>query len=774
MTGNHRETENNIQKNEGDASRKAVKQTVSKQSPTKKVLLTKIALIGIILTGFILRTSYLREIVHNPDFSLPQIDAGYNDYWARALVTGNWTVPENFSDFVNPEIRDTPYFRSPGYPFFLALIYYLSNGSYLIARIVQMSLGLVNCLLAYFLGKNIFGRSVGLLFAFFMSVYWIFIYFEGELLAPVLLITLSLSLIYILNLWSDEFSFRLSFAGGILLGLFALVRANILLFGPAVLCWSGWIAHRRKNNTHIKTAWPGFILGAVIIIAPVTIRNYIVAKDFILIASNAGINFYIGNNEDSTGTYSVIPNLQELGLGEEWTSFDYLKIARGVELLNGRKMKHSEISSYFTKKSIDYIRTHPWRFLKLLAIKSALFWGPAEVSNNKVLSCEKVNSATLRYMPRFPVVLSLAVIGLIQLFLGRKKHTVQNNATLSVTQRQFEISILILLFIFTYFISFLPFFIAGRYRVPAIPFLLLFGAFGLHRIGQLLVSHKLYTAICWFVILTGLFIAARIRLAPYEPDPAQWHLLRASCYRLAKQPDLAIKECHESIRLRPDLGKGHRRLADMLMHRRDYARAIKHYMKALQLKPGQYEVHYNLGLALSSQGELNDAISHFRDALKIRPDIPEIHYTLGRALKSKGKTDVAIEHFRQALKLRPDYIQARNNLATTLLAQHKFDEAISHLRWILKNNPNIASVHNCLGVALKSKGEIEQAMSHYRKAIKLKPDYYLAHNNLANAFVAQGQVDKAISHYRQALKIKPNYDEAQRNLNNALRLKEQH
>ena len=735
----------------------------------KKKLITGLVLAGIILLGLALRVSYLREIVKNPDFSLPQIDAGYYDYWARGIATGNWAVPENISNYEDPQIRTSPYFRPPGYPFFLAMIYYISNGSYLAPRIVQMMLGLVNCLMAYFLGRKLFNASVGLILAFLISTYWVFIYFEGELLAPVLLVSLGLLFFLVVSSWPDKFTFSRGFAGGIVFGLYAITLANILLFGPIVLVWSWWIAHRRNDSRKILPLWLGFILAAVIIIAPVTIRNYVVSKDFVLISSNAGINLYIGNNEFATGSYTAIPNLNELGFDDEWTSFDYPKIVAGVEKVTGRKMKYSEVSSYFTKKAIDYIWDNPGRTLKLIATKTGLFWGPAEVSNNKILSCEKEHAVTLRFLPGFPMCLSLALFGLIQFFLSGRKISKNVKVALYPDEKQFQISILIFLFILIFFLSYLPFFIAGRYRVPIIPFLFLFGSYGLFRLYMLITTRKFSLAILWIVILTGLYFAANIQTVSYESNPAKWHLLRASCYRLAKKPDMALEECREAVKLRPDLEKAQRRLADMLMYKKDYSGAIEHYTKAIQLNPRRFDVYYNLGLAYLSRGQHEQAINSFRNCLKIKPDFPEAHYSLAIELKSQGQIDAAIDHLYKALEYKDDYTSARNSLAVMLLSERRFNEAITQFRRLLEKNPNQASLHNYIGIALKSTGQINEAISHYQQAIKLKPDYYQAYNNLANALFAQDKIDEAIYYYREALKIKPDYTEAQNNLENVLK-----
>jgi len=682
------------------AARRAVGHADSGHTSTgTKTLLTALALAGIILLGFVLRASYLRQIVDNPDFSSPQIDAGYFDYWARGLATGHWTLPKNLADFADPEIRTRPFFRPPAYPYFLSVVYRLTGGSYLAARIVQMAIGLANCVLAYFLGRRIFSRPAGLIFALLMSVYWVFIFFEGELLATVLLVTLGLSLFYLLSLWPDKFTFARGLAAGAILGLFVLTRANVLLFGPVVLAWSWWVARRRKDNRPLRPIWLGFVLGGLVIVSPVTIRNWIVAKDFVMISTNAGISMYTGNHENATGRYAVIPNLRKLGLTAEWTCFDYSKMVRGIESLKGRPMKHSEVSSYFVGKSLDFIRTHPVRALKLMAIKTALFWGPEEVPNNKSMACEKANSATLRYMPGFPLPVSLAVLGLLQLLLSRRKKPEQDAAAPPLTDRQVEVSTLIALFVLVYFLSYLPFFIAGRYRVPVIPFLFLFGAYGLCQTGRLFMSAQYRPASLRLAALVGLYLLASIHIVPYESDDAQWRLLRATCYRLADKFDLAAEECRQAVRIEPDLEKAHRRLADMLFRTEDYRGAAEHYLKALQLGPSPDYVYPRIeavGVMFSRQGDTKRAISHFQKVLSIKPDFPEAHYRLANMLKREDNTDQAIGHYQQAIKLRPGYYQAHNNLANALL----------------------------------NKGKLEQAIEHYREALKIKPDYAEAQRNL--------------------------------------------
>ncbi|MEJ2722497.1 MAG: hypothetical protein P8181_15365, partial [bacterium] len=94
-----------------------------------------IALGLILLFGLALRVTYLSEIKNAPAFAYPAYDAAYHDYWARAIDSGDWSPPKFHQD---PKIDELPFFRPPGYPYFLAGVYAITGGSYLGARLLQM------------------------------------------------------------------------------------------------------------------------------------------------------------------------------------------------------------------------------------------------------------------------------------------------------------------------------------------------------------------------------------------------------------------------------------------------------------------------------------------------------------------------------------------------------------------------------------------------------------------------------------------------------------
>ncbi len=92
-----------------------------------------------------------------------------------------------------------------------------------------------------------------------------------------------------------------------------------------------WISRHDKaghagNDTPVSALVNNslILMAAILLtVAPVTIRNLIVADDFVLVSSSGGINFYIGNNESANGISSSLPP----PLGNSWEIADVRYIA---------------------------------------------------------------------------------------------------------------------------------------------------------------------------------------------------------------------------------------------------------------------------------------------------------------------------------------------------------------------------------------------------------------------------------------------------------------
>ena len=363
----------------------------------EKIRVTRLLLFAVLALALLLRVAYLFFNMQSPDFRAPVLDPQLNDYWARALVSGDWTPPPHAD---NPEIQTTPYGRPPAYPWMLAAIYRLTNGSYLAPRIVQLLVGLLNIVLVFVLGRRLSGNGTGIIAALFMAIFWAAIYFEGELNSPVWEVLFALGMILCLLRWSDTSAARWLAAAGSFLGVGALMRPNVLLAGCAVLVWVVWYGYRSKINMGRLLVMAAVFAGtAVLVIFPVLVRNWIVGGQFVFISYYGGINAYIGNNPHAEGTSPEVPDLYEISGVEEWNCFNYPSIVRGLARHLGEPdFNFSKASRYFYKRAFAFWRDSPLQALRLTLRKAWLFWGPHEISDSKVVHYERVQSKVLSWL----------------------------------------------------------------------------------------------------------------------------------------------------------------------------------------------------------------------------------------------------------------------------------------------------------------------------------------------------------------------------------------
>jgi tetratricopeptide (TPR) repeat protein len=568
------------------------------------------------------------------------------------------------------------------------------------------------------------------------------------LLAPALIVPLTLGLLCVLVSWPERLDVWRGLAAGVLLGALALVRPNALIFLPFVLVWGWWVTRRSLSRRRFPAAAGAFVLATAVVIAPVTVRNCMVSDDFVLISCNGEINLYIGNNELSDGYTPVIPGLRQMIGSDDWDWFRYPRIIGGVERQEGRLMSAGEVSECFARRALAYMRQEPLRVLGLMGKRALLFWGPAEISSNKVVHYDRQNSPTLRHLPGLPVALAVALMGV--LLFGVESTTMpSDNKSRREARARNAGSALVLLFVVVYFASFLPFLVSARLRVPIIPSVILFAAYGLGRLGRFLAEGEIRKAVVWAVVSVGLYVLVSRPWIPYQPNLAKWHYDRGVAYASGGQFDRAAEEYHLSLRANPGSARAYDKLGDDLF--------------------GQARAHNNLGNVMFAQGKLDEAIAEYKTAVRCDPNFAEGHYNLGNAYRRQGRDESAVECFEEALRLQPDYADAHNNLANVLVALGQTEQAIEHYNAALRLRPNLAEAHYNLANALLSLGRVDQAIEHYRQALRLRPAYADAHYALGYVLQRQGRLAEATEHFREALRIDPRHEPARRALDSALK-----
>lgn len=460
----------------------------------------RLALLVFVL-ALVVRLAYLYEARRFPDFGLFYLDEEYHLEWAKALASGVWSHPYDV-------LKNAPFFRAPLYPYLLACLFRVFGPNVLVARLVQMLLGSLSCVLAYAVSARAFGRRVGLLTGVICSLYWVLIYHDGEFLLPNLLVFLVLSGFLLAFLAAERRSAVQSAVSGFAFGLFSITRPNIVAFFPFAVWWMAVVARgaaRRKAAVFVAV----FALGCLLPPAVVTLRNRVVGGDWVAVASQGGVNFYIGNNPLSNGMQAVVPGTRQTW----WGGYeDTIAIA---EHEAGRPLKASQVSDFWLRRGLAYMRGDPVGWLRLTARKVVALIGDPEIPNNEPYEARRGRLWSLRLVPlSFGVLLALFLVSLplmpraVTDASARQGPPTRSHDARAVLRRRFVV--LILGFLLLYAATIVAFFVTGRYRVPLVPFIAMGAALALVTLFDLVRGRRWARASALAVSAIVLVAAARV------------------------------------------------------------------------------------------------------------------------------------------------------------------------------------------------------------------------------------------------------------------------
>lgn len=634
--------------------------------------------------AFALRFLHLISLRGLPTFEGNIMDEAYHNAWARQIASGDWIGHEVF-------------FRAPLYPYFLGMIYKLCGTGGTAPRLVQDLVGAVSVVLLHRIGLRVAGRAATGLGAILMALCWPLIYFDNELLITVLEVFLSLATILIL-MKADESgrSPALMFLGGLVLGLAAIARPNMLVFAPFACAWVAW-PFKRARFSPVPIAC--ILAGLTVPILPVTARNWVVGHDLVLISSQGGVNFFIGNNPDSDGTTAVVPGTRPTWQGGYE---DTITMARKDA---GRDLPPSGVSRYWFAKGLAFWRDEPGRAAGLLLRKTMIFLGGIEISNNKDLTFFRGLSPVLSLpLPGTWLLSPLGILGWALAWSGRKE--VRRGMSL------------VLLFAISYMGSIVFFFVTSRYRAPVLPVLALGCGLLARELVERVRAHQLASATRIVLAAAGLLLILNVNLFGYADDPGQGHLSLAVAYQIAGHTDEAIKELDASIAAGgPYLYEALHIKGEALLAIGKPSEACDHLVRSLEVRPGNLEALTSLMQAAVRANRYAEArafaLNQIRDG---GPTDAAIHFIIGSADQMQGRLAGAESEYRLALALDPTHLGARVNLALLLRDSGRLDESLRELQEAERTNPDEPVVQVNLAKHYLFLGDRQEALRRVARA----------------------------------------------------------
>jgi len=424
-------------------------------------------------------------------------------------------------------------------------------------------------------------------------------------------------------------------AAGISFGLLVICRPELLVLLPFLLLWlwRGHAVHRSSFIVH-RYGIAATAASAVLVIALVPIRNYIVARDPVLFTAHSGINFYYGNNSSAGGTWQTTAELQRS------PGFSHEELKRVSRTIDGQRVGWSQASSYWLGKGLRFITTQPLAWLKLLGRKLLLFFGNYEVPNDYYPETARASSLSLRLaFVNFGLVLALGLLGMVWAWPRR------------------GLALPVYLFVAAYLASSLLFYVLSRLRAPVIPFLLMFAGYGLSELLEAMKQRKNLQA--GLALAAGLAVYVGSSFTPVNKQSysAQAWTQTGNIYLGRRERIQAIAAFRRALKVQPagyaarysliialagagetdraeaelpllaqtgassSEGRSLIRLASgrLAIARRDYSRADSIYQSALAENPNDVEANYMLGLVYINMDNLVQAREHLARAAALEP-----------------------------------------------------------------------------------------------------------------------------------------------------------
>ena len=186
--------------------------------------------------------------------------------------------------------------RPPGYAMFLASVYAVFGRSFPMVAAVQGVLTSLAVLLIFGFGYRLFGLAAGvlggLLAAMSPHVAAASSLILADSIAPIPLLLGFLVALPVVQQRSSSRSQILRFlAMGALLGLGVWLRPNVILLGPFAGVFLFFLLGRNKRALLLASL---VALTSLLVVAPITLRNWLVFGEFVPVSINGGITLWQG------------------------------------------------------------------------------------------------------------------------------------------------------------------------------------------------------------------------------------------------------------------------------------------------------------------------------------------------------------------------------------------------------------------------------------------------------------------------------------------------
>lgn len=635
--------------------------------------------LALFLFALAVRVAYLRDLPQNPLFdNFPQTLDHYNfDQSAISLSQGDLLARAPNNNF------------APLYKYFLGLIYWLFGRNFYAVYLIQFMMGAFSCVLVYWIARDLFGTRAGVLASLGLSLYATQIVYEGIILRASFISFWGLLSFYLLSRLPHAYSASRLTGAALALSMFFQSRPNTLICLPLACVYLRQYVFALLDSSRKTRGW--IVFGGVLTLSfvPLLTQCYLVHDRFVFFDAGGAHALISGNLTAYSGT----------GLESE-----------AVE--NYRKENDF---SYPSVISYLFRQTHeaPFEYFQLYLRKLFYYLNGFEPpSNLSVYLFQEYSNILSLTWKEFALYSSLGLIGMVLAVKHGKNVFLLHSYIVSLS------------------LGVLLFHIVARYRLPAVPYFIIFSAYAVDCMmtwARRRQFKNMAAAAAAFVVLFAVF---------QEPGGAE--RIRANDYGT---------------------------LGNAFLMRGDREQALTAFQKSRDTDPNNVYARINLGRVYAETGLFAEAAAELNYALKLDPERWQTPFNLGKIHFLSGNYKEAETFLLKARGLHPRFWQTSFYLGKLYAKLDRHEEAIDFLNDSLRGNPGQPETYFILGAEHGLMGRYPEAVRALKKAVGLKPDFAEGYNNLGAVYARMNLHEQAAASFAEALKLKPDFPEARANLN---------
>lgn len=352
--------------------------------------------------AFLTRVMYFGQYLQSPLFGYFRADQLYYVRWAREIAAGDWLGSEAFE-------------MGPLYPYLVGAAFSVFGENQALLLIVQLFLGALCAPLLCICGCRLFDRSTGIVAGLIMGVYGPCIFYECMMMKSFLSPLLTVVTLYAAVRYSENRAVVWLWVSGAAIGMACLVRENHVLLLLPVGIWILWTGHKfNVAKTRVLLHGIHMVAALVLVLTPSAVRNYVVAREFVVVTAGGGEVFYIAHRPGARPYYSA----PHFVTGNPF--YEHEDFRKEAERRTGRRLSRSESSRYWYREAVKCVLDNPFHSARLTSQKAAVLFNDYEVADGEDFLVTRRFISCLAWLPTFGWLGGLGFLGMLVCLMTKR------------------------------------------------------------------------------------------------------------------------------------------------------------------------------------------------------------------------------------------------------------------------------------------------------------------------------------------------------------------